>query len=311
VELVRRAGWFFKLPWPFDDVETYDRRVRYLDGRAAQIELADKYQLIPRVYATWQIVNPAQFKETLGGGAAANTRAELNLRNIVGNAAGAVLGRHTLHDVVNTDEDALKFDQIERQILQRVRADLEGQRYGVRVLTLGITHLKLPTSTTESVFERMAQERTRHAVALREAGNARKTELIAQAQAESDKIVASAKNKAKQTVADAEAQAAKYYKQFGVMPELAIFLRRLEALRNIAEAAAAKQQPITFVLDTDSEPFTLLQKGGMAVDATMASEKEMKYLRGEISREQLGFEDVVKQKSEGGTGAADTVAEEE
>ncbi len=100
VAVVTHAGWFWKLPWPFDKVEKFDQRVRNVDAPASQTQLKDNNHIIPRVYATWRIYDPVAFQKSLSGDV---PQAEDRLRNIIGADTSKVFGQYNLQDIVNTD----------------------------------------------------------------------------------------------------------------------------------------------------------------------------------------------------------------
>jgi len=260
VAVENRAGLFPKLPWPFDTVEKYDQRVRVIDGPLAQIQLADEYQLIPRVYATWRVVDPVAFEKSLKGDMGT---AEQRLKTIIGNESGKVFGGHRLRDVVNTNRDELQFDGIEQEIFDGIKASLAGmeQAYGIEVSSVGLTWMALPQGTTEAVFARMSEERKRLAEAHRAEGESDKETKIAGAEATRKRMLAEAEADAKRIRAEAETEAARYYETFAQDAELAVFLRELEALRKITSSAADLKEPITFVLTTKTRPFGILEDG--------------------------------------------------
>ena len=260
VPVVRRAGWFFKLPWPFDRVQTFDQRIRYVDGPTAQLQMPDNNQLIPRVYATWRIADPVAFQQSLLGD---EETARTQLANILGGQTQAVFGRHNLSDLVNTDPAKLLYDDIEQQIFAGVKNALatSEKAYGIEVCSLGITWIALPPDTTAAVFSRMQKERQKEADKLIQEGERIKRTKVAEAQEQRDNILADADAQAKRLRAEGEAEAAQSYEIFAQNQSLAIFLRRLEALRRMTGNAAAKQQPFTFVISTKTEPFRALEEG--------------------------------------------------
>jgi len=268
VQVVDRAGWFFKLPWPFDKVAVYDQRIRVVDGPLAQTQLPDGNQVIPRAYATWRIADPVSFEESLKGD---EETARQSLKQIISDQTAEVLGKYSLDDVVNTDPSKLKFDQIEQEILAGVRDRLAKSQdaYGLEVLTFGITWLALPKDTTAAVFSRMEWERRRLAQDLRAKGESIKQTLIAQANAQKEKILAEAEAQAKDIRSEAEAEAAKYYDVFAKDQDLAIYLRGLEALKKIAQDASANERPLTIMLSTKTAPFGILERGPLKAPETL------------------------------------------
>ncbi len=103
--------------------------------------------------------------------------------------------------------------------------------YGIEVLSLGIERIALPEDTTQAVFQRMIDERSKVASKLESEGNTIKATKIAKANATKDETLAKAEAEAKAIRAKAEAEAAKYYEIFAKNEHLAIFLRKLESLQ--------------------------------------------------------------------------------
>jgi membrane protease subunit HflC len=257
VPVKRRAGWFFKLPI-VDKVRRFDQRIRHVDGPLAQLQLPDENQVIPRVYATWRITDPVAFEETLMG---EEEKGAQTVKESIGGRTPEVIGRYNLDDLVNTEPQELKFDKIEQEIFEAVKASIESSEkaYGIKVCSLGITWIALPEDATRAVFGRMEQERRTEAEKLTKEGERIKRTTVAAAKEQRAKVLADAEARARSIRAEGEAEAAEHYEVFALDQELAIFLRRLEAIRQIAENAADRDQPITFVLSTKTEPFGTLE----------------------------------------------------
>jgi membrane protease subunit HflC len=260
MRVVEKAGWFFKLPWPFDKVRTLSQKVNYVDGPLTQIQLPDENQLIPRVYATWRIVDPVAFELAFMGDA---DSARARLKDVIGGRTPEVVGQYTLQDLVNTDPELLQFDKIEDEIFQKVKTDAESPEkgYGIEVCDLGITWIALPEDATAAVFSRMELERRTEAEKLTEEGSSTKRKTIAEANRKRDIMLADADAEARRIRARGEAEAAESYKVFARDQEFAIFLRRLDALKAMALNAADAQRPMTFVLSTKTPVFDILDRG--------------------------------------------------
>ncbi len=259
IQVEREAGWYWKWPYPFSTVKKYDHRIRTLDAGGTQQQLPDENNIIPRLFATWQIVDPVAFERSLQSQVEV---AEHRLKQIIGNESSEVFGRHRLSEMVNTDPQDLQFDEIERQILGGVRESLRSadQPYGIKVETLGLAWVTLPEDATKAVFARMRTERKNIAEKLRAEGEREKRTLIAEAQEERDTIIAKAQAEAKRIRAQGEAEAAQYYDTFAKNENLSILLRRLEALRTIAASAKEGEKPITFIFSTKTAPFDTFEK---------------------------------------------------
>jgi membrane protease subunit HflC len=263
VPVVNKAGWFFKLPPPFDKVHVYDQRIRHVDATVTQTLLKDQYPVIPRVYATWRITDPVGLRRSLGGD---ERKADATLRNIIDKQVGAVLGRSDLADLVNVDEKKLRFNEIEQEVLDLVKKDLEEQDFGLQVYGLGITWIALPRDTTPSVFQRMKSERANVAKRFASEGEAKRDQIIAEARRAQTEQIQNAEAEAKKIIADAEKKALAYYEEFAKDPVLAIFLRRLESFRKIAMWARDQRQPLTIVVTPGTEPFRVLRPGTVGED---------------------------------------------
>jgi len=255
------AGLKWKLPWPFEEVKYYSQRVRTVDAPLTQTQLQDGNQIIPRVYATWRIVDPVVFERTLGE----IPKAEQTLKTVIGNETAEIVGAYRLSDIVNVDAAKLKFPEIESRIYEDVRAKM-GAEYGIDVTSLGITWVALPESVTVAVFERMRKERESAAMKLRAEGEMLKRKRIAEANQQRDQIIAKAQAEAKEIMGRAEAEAAAYYDTFAKNESLAVFLRGLAAIRRIASDAQQSGRPMTLILSTKTPPFSLLEKGPGAIE---------------------------------------------
>ena len=63
---ITEAGLYFKLPWPFETVVTYDNRVQYLESNNHETTTMDKKNIILQSYATWEIKDPLTYHNTVG-----------------------------------------------------------------------------------------------------------------------------------------------------------------------------------------------------------------------------------------------------
>ena len=87
-----------------------------------------------------------------------------------------------------------------------------------------------------------------------EQGNAQANKIASDADAKKTELLAAAKARAKAIKGKGDAEAAKYYKMLQKNPQLAMFLRDIEALKKTLENRS------TIVISGDSEPFKLLRE---------------------------------------------------
>ena len=65
-QTVTEAGLYFKLPWPFETVVTYDNREQYLESNNLETTTMDKKNIILKSYAIWQIDDPLSYHNSVG-----------------------------------------------------------------------------------------------------------------------------------------------------------------------------------------------------------------------------------------------------
>src|SRR4030042_275983 len=83
---------------------------------------------------------------------------ENKLESLVRDNQKTVISKYNFANFVSTDPQELKYDQIESEILAAVSGKAK-ELYGIRVESIGISKLALPTRITQTVFEAMKKER--------------------------------------------------------------------------------------------------------------------------------------------------------
>lgn len=242
---------YLKWPWPIQKVYKFDRRIQHFEDKFTEDLTADNNPLLTMVYVGWRITDPQTFFPKFAGGSV--PAAERMLENILRSAKSAVVGRHPLGDFVNADPAALKFDQIEAEILAQVRGQLQTNDCGLSVEFLGIKKLGLPESVTQTVFERMTSERKVLADQLESEGQAEAARIRSAAERTAAELLSAAEAEARRIRGEGEALAAQTLSVFQQNPELANFLLRLETLE------AALKERTTLIFDQRTPPFDLFQ----------------------------------------------------
>lgn len=242
---------YLKWPWPVQKVYKFDRRIQNFEDKFTEDLTADNNPLLTMVYVGWRITDPQTFFPRFAGGSV--PAAERMLENILRSAKSAVVGRHPLADFVNADPAALKFDQIEAEILAQVRAQLQTNDCGLSVEFLGLKKLGLPESVTQTVFERMSSERKVLADQLESEGQAEAARIRSAAERTAAEQLSAAEAEARRIRGEGEAIAAQTLSVFEKNPDLANFLLRLESLE------AALKERTTLIFDQRTPPFDLFQ----------------------------------------------------
>jgi membrane protease subunit HflC len=249
---VSEPGLYGKLPWPFQRVYTFDRRVQLFEGQYREILTKDGLNLVARLYLAWQIENPSLFYEWVGFDTADSTRV---LSGLLDKHSSDVLGQHALASLVSTrpkQEESIRA--IEQDISQRIQA--EASRYGIGVRALGFEHLGLPETVTQAVFSRMIADRERLAEKTRSEGERDAKLIRTEAERLRAEKLSAAEAEAARIRGEAESEALKQFAVFDKDPDFALFLRKLEALEQTLK------EKTTLVLDRDTPPYDLLSPGG-------------------------------------------------
>ena len=242
------AGAYLRWPWPVQRVFRFDGRIRCMEGVLQETMTGDGKNILVSLYAGWQIKDPRLFLERVGS----VPQAEAHLDGLLRSYKNAVVGQYTFANLVNVDPTAIRFGELEERILASARPEALA-RYGVDIPFIGIRKLELPEAITEKVFDRMRAERNELAERYRSEGEAEAMRIRAEADRQRDEILAQAEADAKRLRAEGDAEAAAFYRVFEQDPQLAIFLRKLEAMENTLKNKA------TVVLSTDTAPFDLLR----------------------------------------------------
>jgi membrane protease subunit HflC len=188
-----------------------------------------------------------EFFQTFDGDLA---NANSKLEDVVRSAQTAVIADYTFEQIVNTDPDLLKLEEIEDKMRDKARNDIINS--GIEIKMVGIKRLGLTATVTEAVFGRMKAERQARIEEVKAEGESDAKMLMAEADLKANEILAQAEAQAKVLRGEAEAASAKYYKEFEKNPELANFLFNLNALEGSLKENA------TLILDPNTPPFNLL-----------------------------------------------------
>src|SRR6266516_1980105 len=244
---VTNAGFQWRLPWPVQKVYWFDNRLQIFESKIDQPITQDQISLLISVYVGWRITDPKLFLESFNGDI---TKAEQTLEPIARNAK-SVIGLHRFGDLISTNRADLKFDQIEKAMLDAMQAGTKSN-YGLAIESLGIKQLNMPDSITTTVFERMKKERETLVATYQSEGDREGKNIKAKADAAANDILARANAEKEKIIGRAEQQAAQYYAQFEQNPELAKFLFDLKAVEQ------SLKERSSLILGPQTPPFNLL-----------------------------------------------------
>ena len=246
-------GLYFRLPYPINKVYKFDSRIHNFERKFETTTTADAKNLMITVFVGWKISDPKIFLERFNDGDV--NLAEENLENLVRDTKNGVVGRHPFNHFISPDENQLRFDDIENEMLSAIKP-VADQKYGIDIVLLGIKQLGLPESITTKVFDRMREERQREVRRFTGEGDAEALKIRSEADTQRANILAQAQAEATEIIGQAEAEAAQYYAVFEQNPELAIFLFNLKALET------SLTNRTTLILDQQTPPFNLFNQTG-------------------------------------------------
>lgn len=246
--VISEPGLYFKLPPPFQNVQTFDRRILTIDPPDAErIQTSEKKNLLVDSYVKWRIADPRTYFVTFGGNERA---ASERLGALIRDGLNAAINKRTVNDVTSRDRAA---------IMQEIRDSVAvpAKALGVEVVDVRLKRVDFVPEISESVYRRMEAERKRVANEQRSIGAAEGERIRADADRQREVIVAEAYRKAQEIMGDGDAQASLILGQaFSQDREFFQFYRSLEAYR-----ASFRSKSDVMVVDPSSEFFRVMRQG--------------------------------------------------
>ena len=153
---ITEPGWFFKWPFPIQQVHKFDSRMRVFTPEVDETQTAGGHPIIVNTYVVWRISEPLKFYNSVQ--TVKNAENEL-LRTGIRNTQNNVIGLHDFSEFVNSDQEKIRIKQIEEEMLAQLQQAVDDADYGIEIKTLGIKQLKVNEDVSKSVFARMKTDR--------------------------------------------------------------------------------------------------------------------------------------------------------
>jgi membrane protease subunit HflC len=228
-----------KLTIPYiQNVTKYDKRSRYLESKPETQQTADSSQVVVTAFITWRVHDPKLFYQTFSG---AGDRAASHYRaaeKMVGDQLRPAMGEISKFrfDELLSASGGSRLGNCEEAMLNRIVGD-KGvvsplAAAGIEAQKVGIISIELPEDTTKAVFERMKASRTRIAQDAVSQGKATAETIRKNAEADAQTIMAFAERRANNIRSRGEAEAAKFLTQLNEQPDLAVFIKNMELMRD-------------------------------------------------------------------------------
>jgi membrane protease subunit HflC len=267
-QTVTEAGLYFKLPWPFETVVTYDNREQYLESNNLETTTMDKKNIILKSYAIWQIDDPLSYHNSVGS----NGTVDSYIKNQIFSATNSIMGMYNLSDLISSSNENLKTQEIQNKIFELVKENCE-VNYGIKILDVSILRVSYPETNLQSIFANISAERQGVIDAILADANAKASNITSSADAEASKIIAEGENKAAEIRAKTEKDVAEIYaKAQAANIELFKFLKELDTIVNSVNSNSV------LIVDSKSYPFNILLEYGKTVDESTAVVEDLEYL---------------------------------
>jgi membrane protease subunit HflC len=261
-EVIAEPGLKFKLPPPLQNVVLLDRRIQTLDSPESRpIFTAEKKSLVIDWLVKWRIADARQFIRNAGGGAGMRN-VENRLSPIVQAAFNEEVTKRTVIAVLATEREKVMNDV-------RKRLEDEAKQFGIEVVDVRIKRVDFSANIAEAVYGRMRAERQRVASEARATGSAEGEKIKADADRQSEIILADAYRDSQKIKGEGDAKASTIYAEsFGRDPSFAQFYRSLEAYRQ-----AWGNKGDVMVLDPSNSDFFKAMRSPGAAPAAPAGHK--------------------------------------
>ncbi|WP_446830431.1 protease modulator HflC [Candidatus Foliamicus sp.] len=238
------SGLHFKLP-VVNNVEFFPKQILTINNPQEPFLTAEKKNLLVDFFVKWKISDVANYYTTLGN----ETRAQQRLLEIIKDDIRAEFAKRTVPEVVSAERRELMFEMLSNA--RRAAAEL-----GIDVVDVRVKRIEFRDEVSESVFQRMRQERARVASELRAEGAETAEQIRADADRQRTVILAEAYRDAEILRGEGDAKAAETYASaYNKDPEFYSFYRSINAYRN-----AFGDEGDLLVLDSDSDFFRYLNE---------------------------------------------------
>jgi modulator of FtsH protease HflC len=259
-----QAGLRFRLPWPIQSVQRFDRRLQYFDLPGAELLTRDaKRNTIDKTltidaYVCWRIADaPAvdRFIRSVGG--IDGARSVLGQR--LNSELGAAVGKMELDELISTEPGRVdaKREELRKQLLEGGSQPLKTtalEKWGVEIVDVRLRRTNHPAGVRQAIFDRIISEREkksadyrsegeRLAADIRSASDRKVSELRTAAEADAVRLRGQADAAADRIRADAARQDPQFY----------AFLKKLEDYQRILG-----DNKTTLLLSTHREIFDAL-----------------------------------------------------
>lgn len=238
-------GLHFKMPF-INNVRKYPRQILTQTNPQELFLTFEKKNLFVDFFVKWRIIDVgAYYRSTRGDEALAAQR----LIEIVKDGVRSEFAKRTVPQVVTAER---------RELLDNMLASARknARELGMEVVDVRVKRTEFPEQVSDSVFDRMRQERARTASELRAQGAEAAEQIRAEADRQRTVTLAEAYRDAEKVRGAGDAEAARIYAEaYRKDPEFFAFYRSIQAYRR----SLGKENDL-LVLDQDSDFFRYMEQ---------------------------------------------------
>jgi membrane protease subunit HflC len=233
-------GLHFMIPI-YHEVNKYEKRILSYDAPKQRYLTKDNEPLDVDYYVKWKILDVETYFKKMSG---SESFAEQRFDSIINRGLLDAFGKRTMWELIS-DERADVMNDITQ------KADDQIREFGVQIVDVRVKRIEMPDNIRNEIYNRMITERKKEAEKFRAEGVGTATRIKAEAEKESQILLAKAYEEAQKIRGAGDAEAARIYADaYNKDAEFFSFYRSLEAYR---ESFEANDQVL--VMEPDSEFF--------------------------------------------------------
>ena len=254
------AGFKLKMPG-VDNVQFYPKKILSWDGAPKKVPTSEQQYIWVDTTARWRITDPSVFYEAVK----TENQAQGKLDDVIESAVKTVISKYPLVESVRSTNEIIASqalrdeaeaaqaaastnvqaaqgeDEFEEIIKGRLMLseDMIGlaapntNQFGIELIDIVVRQIRYSDELTQSVYDRMIQERAQKAQYNRSYGEGQKEEWLGRLAKEKDAILSKAYNESETLKGEADAKAAAIYADaYGKDEEFYNFWKAMESYKN-------------------------------------------------------------------------------
>ena len=215
-----QPGLHFKLPF-INNIRKFDKRILTLDTPSELMLTSEQKFVNVDSFVKWRITDVSKFYISTQGN---EVRALSRLEQIIKDRIRAQIASRTLVEVVSQERVNIMRD------IKGAANSATSDEFGIEVIDVRIKSIELPDDVRDSVFRRMATDRQKEANLLRYQGREEAERIRANADREVQVLLAEAERDGQITRGAGDARSTEIYAEaYGKDEEFFAFYRSLQA----------------------------------------------------------------------------------